>query len=373
MNLVKISFDSFLKTRKNILYIVSITITLGFVIFLIYNLYFLNNIYAEKVKNNIVNRVILATKSNITDEDIKKINNIENIQDIYRKLNNFNMKLDDELNIPIKYCNELEIPKLVLGKEFDNNYEFEVILPKKTLDRSNNLISLENYYGQEVKLTLNDFEMNVYVIGIYDDISFNSMYINQNLKNKLLEYNPKLENNSALSIIVDNYKNVNGVIENLNNNYGYSAGLESNVGQSDIKMYNIASILIIIILSLVVIFTFVSIGIIIDGIISDERKDIAILKAIGYKRKHISTIIVYRVLAILTISFILGIILSLVFNCTIGKVIENKLEVNIELDFSVYCLVSLLLIIFIYFIALIATKINERKVKKISTIELLKE
>lgn len=373
MDLVKISFDSFLRNKKNILYIVSIAITFGFVIFLIYNLYFLNNIYAERIKNNIINRVILATKSNITDEDIKECNSIENIQVVYKKLNNFNVQLEDNLNIPIKYCNELEIPKLIQGKGFDNDYKFEVILPKNISDRSSNLISLENYYGKEVRLILNDFEISANVVGIYDNKMFNGIYINENIKNRLLEYYPQLESNNALSVIVNDYKNVNDVIENLNSNYGYTAGLESITGQSDIKMYNVASMLIIVILILVIIFTFISIGIIMDGIISDERKNIAILKAIGYKKKHISSIMFYIILAILTNSFAIGIILSLIFNCTIGNIIENKLEVNIGLNIGMYSIIVLAIIAFIYLLALIAVKINGRKIKKISAIELLKE
>lgn len=371
MNLIKPAFNNFYRTKKIALYIFSIAITLGLVIFFIYYLVFLNNVYAERIQNNIINRVILASKSEINNKDIEQIKNMKNIIDVYKRFSIHNIILDENIDISIKYCNILEIPNLTMGNLFDND-EFQIILPKKVFDRNDSLISLEEYYGKVVKLTIDNFEVEAEVIGIYDDIYFNDVYVNQLLKNEITNCNINIQNDNIISIVIDDYKNVDSTIETLKKEYNYSAYIENTRGQSDIKMYDIVSILIIIILILAAIFTYISIGIIISGIISDERKDLAIMKSLGYKNKDISKIMIYRVLSILIVSFFVGMILSFIFNSTFGKIIQNKLEIKINIDVSMYCIIALVLLITIYFISIIAVRLNGKKIKMISPIELLK-
>lgn len=374
MRLFKPAFNGFFKSKKIKLYVISITITLGLVISFIYNLYLLNNIYADKIKNNILNRILYVSKSEITELDINKLKKFENIEDVYRELNVFSMIMDDEKSVIIRYGSELELPKLTLGNDFENNNkDLQIILPSKLLTADNKYISLDSYLGKKVKLRIEDYELEVFVTGIYNNSNSSYVYINKALKDELVEYNKEIETNTILAVIVDDYKNVESVINNLKNNYGYNANIRDMSGQSDIKMYNLASALILVIIILIIVFMYVSIGIIIDSIISDERKDIAILKAIGYKKKHLSNIMKNRILAILTISFIIGMILSLILNTIIGKLIENRLEISIVQNYHVYLIISIMLIILIYFIAILTVKLNNKKIKKVSAIELLKE
>ena len=157
------------------------------------------------------------------------------------------------------------------------------------------------------------------------------------------------------------------------NDYGYNANLRSTSGQADIKMYNMAMYMIYVIIVLVIIFTYISVGIIIDGIISDEKRDIAILKAIGYKKKYISKILLYRVFAIITLALIFGILTSFVLNIVVSNTIENRLNVVINQNYPIYCLITLALIIVVYLIVTISVKVNNKKLKNIKPIELLKE
>ncbi len=373
MKLFKPAFDGFFKANKIKLYIISIAITLGFVISFVYNLYLLNNIYADKIKNNILNRILYVSRNDISELDIKNLNEIENIEEVYRELNIFSMTMDENKNVNIKYGSKLEIPKLILGKGFEDDKEMQIILPSKFLTQENKYISLESYYGKKVKLRLEDYEVEVYVTGIYDDINSNYVYINKNLKDDLVRYNREIETSTILSVIVDDYKNIEHVIENLKNNYSYNANIREMSGQSDIKMYNLASLLIIVIVILVTIFMYISIGIIIDGIISDERKDIAILKAIGYKKKHLNKIMSYRIFTVLTISFIIGILLSMFLNILIGKIIQTRLDINILQNYKAYFIITILLVILIYLVSTITIKLNNKKIKRVNAIELLKD
>ena len=163
------------------------------------------------------------------------------------------------------------------------------------------------------------------------------------------------------------------VIEKLRNDLGYSANLSNSSGQSDIKLYNLAYYLVIAILVLAVVFNYVSISIIISGIIHDETMDIAIFKAIGYKIKDIYKIMKYRILAIIGISIVISTFISIVINQVIKFILKYKLDITIKDNYSMFLVILLLFIIFIYILSVISVKINNSKIKKVNTIELLKE
>ncbi len=373
MTLLRPAFNGFFKMKKIVLYIASITITLSLVISFIYNLYLLNNTYADKIKNNSANRTLYVSKEVISENDIEKLNKLENIDQVYRDLNSFSMNLESNITTRIEYSGNIEISNLKIGNNFNDEQIPQIILPSKMMTSSGAMISLDEYYNKTVTLKLDDFEVNAYVIGIYDNINSYTTYINAYFKEKLIEYNSDIETKTILTVVVDNYNNVDEVINTLQNDYGYNANLRSTSGQADIKMYNMAMYMIYVIIVLVIIFTYISVGIIIDGIISDEKRDIAILKAIGYKKKYISKILLYRVFAIITLALIFGILTSFVLNIVVSNTIENRLNVVINQNYPIYCLITLALIIVVYLIVTISVKVNNKKLKNIKPIELLKE
>ena len=363
MTLLRPAFNGFFKMKKIVLYIASITITLSLVISFIYNLYLLNNTYADKIKNNSANRTLYVSKEVISENDIEKLNKLENIDQVYRDLNSFSMNLESNITTRIEYSGNIEISNLKIGNNFNDEQIPQIILPSKMMTSSGAMISLDEYYNKTVTLKLDDFEVNAYVIGIYDNINSYTTYINAYFKEKLIEYNSDIETKTILTVVVDNYNNVDEVINTLQNDYGYNANLRSTSGQADIKMYNMAMYMIYVIIVLVIIFTYISVGIIIDGIISDEKRDIAILKAIGYKKKYISKILLYRVFAIITLALIFGILTSFVLNIVVSNTIENRLNVVINQNYPIYCLITLALIIVVYLIVTISVKVNNKKLK----------
>lgn len=374
MNLISLSFKTFFRNNRLKFYIVSISITFGTIISIIYNLYLLNNIFSEKIKNNIVNRVVHVNKDiEIEEKDIKFIGNISQIETIYKKLIGFSMHVDDEFDFPTEYVSYQELPQVILGDTLNSNDEAQILLPEKVLDKDNNYVYYGNLVGKKINVSIEDFAIEAKVSGIYKTENYEiTMYINDMFKSKLIEYNENIEKSDSAYIVIDSYIHVNDVIEYLKNN-GFSANLLNISGQSDIRLYNLASILIIVILVLTVMFNYISVSIMITSIINDEKTDIAILKAIGYNLKSISTILKNRIIAILGTSLLCSLIISFVLNKIINFIILYKLNVVLPSNFKVFLLLFFIFNLCIYIISVISIKINNKKIKKINTIQLLKE
>lgn len=372
MKLIEPAFNGFFKNRKIKLYILSISITISFAIAIFYNIYIINNEYGNKVKNNIINRVLFVSKN-----DDVSIDNIEKIQDIdviYNQISSITMTLNGKVDVQAIYKDKTEITDVLLGESFNSENEAQIILPYEIYNTKGEKIELKDYVGKYVELEVEDFKIEAFVSGIYDNINNKSdIYINEFFKEKLVEYNNKILSENQFIAIVNNYTNVNKVIDQINELEGCSANLLSYEGQSDIKIYNLASLLIIVLLIAIVIFVYISIGVILDSMINDEKKDIAILKSIGYKIKHISKIMVYRIYFILTISLVIGVLLSILESFVIRIIINNKMDISLGNVPNLYLFIVLLFIFLVYFISFITIKLNTNKIKKISIIELLKE
>lgn len=372
MGLLIPAFNSFLNNKKLKIYIISMSVTFGMIISIIYSLYAINNTFSEKIQNNIINRVIYSNcneeKNNLNDFEI-----IENVEYVYRRLVPFSMNVNELFRMNTMYVSKEEIPLIIKGENFKNNEDFEIILPKKILDRTNKWIFLDNFIGERISLTIEDLNIEALVVGIYEVNNYESnMYINEKLKNKLIEYNNVIEDNNSVYLVANNYSNVEEIIENLKSN-GLIANLNDLSGQTDIKIYNLAKNLILIILFLTIIYTYISISIIIANFLNNERIDIAIFKAMGYKIRDISSIFRYRISTILAISFFIGSIISVFLIKIIECIIEYKLSISIFKDIKSYLIVLFLMFVCVYTISIIAIKFNNIRLKKVNIIELLKD
>lgn len=373
MRLFEPAYKNFFKSKKMLLYIISISITFGLVISIVYCMTLLNDVLGEKIKNNIVNRVLFVSSDNFSDSDLEKVNGLDNIDIAYKAIVvGTNANLNKQYNLNLTYCMPEEIQDVNKGTLFDGQTDYQVIIPNYVYDRTGARIDISSCLGKDVDVSIDNINVTARVVGIQDKYS-NFLYINEALKNYIVSVNNKLEAKTYFTVIVDDYKNVDLVIEKLRNDFGYSANLSNSSGQSDIKLYNLAYYLVIAILVLAVVFNYVSISIIISGIIHDETMDIAIFKAIGYKIKDIYKIMKYRILAIIGISIVISTFISIVINQVIKFILKYKLDITIKDNYSMFLVILLLFIIFIYILSVISVKINNSKIKKVNTIELLKE
>ena len=349
MRLLAPAFSNFFSTKRLKLYILSISLFSGFMIAMLYSFWQIDRTFSDKIQNNIKNRVICIDKSqnrneyhDLTEKDIESILEIKEIESVYKRLNSFSMDLENIGNFPISYLSDQEIQDIGKNSLFSSLQECQIILPEKILDENRQYIFLNDLIGKYVKLTVEEFEVSAKVCGTYPVQNYErTIYVNQTLKEEIVNYNEELEIHKELYAIINHYNSIDNVFEELTNK-GYTSYLKDKSGMNDIKIYHLTTIIIIGIFIFSILFVYIFIGMIITGIINDEKLDIAILKAIGYKMKDISKIIGYRVMAIIGISAMIGVILSWLLNKAITFVIHYKLNFVIENDISLYVKIFLI-------------------------------
>ena len=373
MSLFEPSFMTFFKSKNLLLYVFSISIAFGLVIAVIYTMILLNNILSENIKNNIINRVIYVSSDSFSDKQIEEIKELEHVETVYKNLAmETKCVIEEQYNLSPEYNLIEELPEISRGKVFDNNDEYQVILPQKIYNAGGNYIDLSIYLGELINIRINDIDGKARVVGIYEK-TLGIIYINEALKNYLVSINNNIESKDSFIVVADNYKNVDFLIEELRSEFDYGANLSNKSGQSDIKLYNLAYLLIVVVLIFSIIFNYVIVSIIISGFINDEKMDIAIFKAIGYKIKDIYKIVKYRILAVMGISFIISIFLAILASKIIKYILMYKLEIELVTSYQLFTLISLLFIILVYILSKLSVRLNIKKIKKINAIDLLKE
>ena len=373
MSLFEPSFKTFFKSKNLLLYVFSISIAFGLVIAVIYTMILLNNVLSENIKNNIINRVIYVSGDSFSDEQIEEIKNLEYVETVYKNLAmGTKCVIEEQYNLSPEYNLIEELPEISNGKVFDNSDEYQVILPHKLYNSDGDYVDLSIYLGEIINIRINDTSAKARVVGTYEK-TLGTIYLNEALKNYLVSIDDNIESKNSIIVVADDYKNVDFLIEELKNEFDYGANLSNMNGQSDIKLYNLAYLLIVVVLIFSIIFNYVIVSIIISGFINDEKMDIAIFKAIGYKIKDIYKIMKYRILAVMGISFIISIFLAVLASKIIKYILMSRLEIELVTSYQLFTLISLLFIILVYILSKLSVRLNIKKVKKINTIDLLKE
>ena len=373
MSLFEPSFKTFFKSKNLLLYVFSISIAFGLVIAVIYTMILLNNVLSENIKNNIINRVIYVSGDSFSDEQIEEIKNIEYVETVYKNLAmGTKCVIEEQYNLSPEYNLIEELPEISNGKVFDNSDEYQVILPHKLYNSGGDYVDLSIYLGEIINIRINDTSAKARVVGTYEK-TLGTIYLNEALKNYLVSIDNNIESKNSVIVVADSYKNVDFLIEELKNEFNYGANLSNMNGQSDIKLYNLAYLLIVVVLIFSIIFNYVIVSIIISGFINDEKMDIAIFKAIGYKIKDIYKIMKYRILAVMGISFIISIFLAVLASKIIKYILMSRLEIELVTSYQLFTLISLLFIILVYILSKLSVRLNIKKVKKINAIDLLKE
>ena len=373
MSLFEPSFKTFFKSKNLLLYVFSISIAFGLVIAVIYTMILLNNVLSENIKNNIINRVIYVSGDSFSDEQIEEIKNLEYVETVYKNLAmGTKCVIEEQYNLSPEYNLIEELPEISNGKVFDNSDEYQVILPHKLYNSDGDYVDLSIYLGEIINIRINDTSAKARVVGTYEK-TLGTIYLNEALKNYLVSIDNNIESKNSVIVVADSYKNVDFLIEELKNEFNYGANLSNMNGQSDIKLYNLAYLLIVVVLIFSIIFNYVIVSIIISGFINDEKMDIAIFKAIGYKIKDIYKIVKYRILAVMGISFIISIFLAILASKIIKYILMYKLEIELVTNYQLFTLISLLFIILVYILSKLSVRLNIKKIKKINAIDLLKE
>lgn len=369
MNLIAPTFLSFLRNKKITLYILSISVIIGVLIAILNIKDTINNVFEDEIKNNVKNRIIYINK----DEQNLKLENIKELNDKIQKLqytippirvsvNNYY-----EANIKTGYIEEFPKVENGINIQGETKSEPEIIIPDTLGEKLQ--IHLDSY----IELKYENLIIKAKVVGIYEELlSDNYIYMDyETIKTILTNNNKNIINKISVLALIDKYENIDEVINELQEN-GYSSNLYDTSGLSEINtcqtIFNILNIFIFLMITL----TYFLLSIIINNIINDERKDIAILKAIGYNNKKIIQIIFFRIIFICFLSFTIGIIFSFIIQILLLNIIKSMLEINVINNINLlknYIISAILLLILI----VICSIKNSKKIEHINAIILLKE
>ena len=218
---------------------------------------------------------------------------------------------------------------------------------------------------------------SVYIDKIENNIKNRTIYIssdeiinlNEISKQENIVNIENTDNKYSCLAIIDKYENVDSVMQGLRQSY--SCNIYDTSGLYDIKVYNIITTIILTFLILITIFVYLLIMLVVNSIIDGENKDIAILKAIGYTNKHILKIIFFRVVVTNIVSYFTAIILEGIMQKIVKSLLQKILKTDIVINYDAKSL--LFIFIGVLLICAISSLINNKKIKKINAITLLKE
>lgn len=260
---------------------------------------------------------------------------------------------------------------------YDNNEDFSISIKEGRNPKSKNEIALTEQILRDAKLDVGDY-INVKVLGEEKSLlitgSYTSMMSNNYSMRMTLDIVPKEMRDSLLNLNLNITLKDKGDYESVKKDY--------------IKKYKVSSIdiapsLIIqaaksvvetitpvtkIILCAILIFSVLNIVNLIMMNNTDNRRNNAIMKSLGFSNKYIINRTLYRISILTAISSLVGFILNLAISKSIFKV--AMLGINgLIIPYNLV----LITIIFISSITILTTVISMLSIKDISTVQLMEE
>lgn len=195
-------------------------------------------------------------------------------------------------------------------------YSVVIVLLSVIISTSFNLLHYFKYiYNEEI----NNKNYRILIIEESANINLDDIRKIENVKDVFYFYD-------MLNIEVDKYENVSTVKESLQS-MGYTS---KQAGETTIKQLieqtNTIETIIIVNVIILIAFIIIILSLFVSLMIKDEKKDIALLKCIGYTKGKILKILILRVTILIGISSIIGVIIAK----SLGIYIEKML--NIILD-----------------------------------------
>lgn len=327
----------------------------------------------DETNLNIDNRMLVINNVNdhFTIEEINKYDDVELVYQNYDFVSLSNEIISD-INLvfaPKDFYSQYLIRGVVPNYENSN----EIVIPN-IIKIDNKEVDLSQYFNK--KLSFNYYVDNklynytAKVVGIYDGVKSGINYLYTSFHDiKLIS--TISGKSDTYYIIASSMEKAEQIKHNLQkkyniffyNNNSYQEGVEL---KNIIKIFNIVVILIII-------FLLITINIMLNNFLYDIRKDIAILKSIGYTNikllQMIFLLFLLLIIISLTGSYIICTILTAIINyLKLYKIISCISFTTYYVPFYIVVFIFLLLMLLQFFISLIFL----RKIKKISVSEILK-
>ena len=323
MKTIILSF--FRNKSKSFLFITLFIISFIMMLMLISSKEYYQYVLDNGIGSQIDNRKLLVLNNDDFPKNLDKNNYIKD----YYPNTNINCEFNDDKFL-LQHLTEAEL-NLISGKYILKKNQ--IIVPKE----------LESYLNNYINIKVSNDEYTLQVVGIsdIDRIVISKDFINELIENLNLdiEYYIVISNNySDIKKIVDSFDQ-NGYISFLANDKSLS---EYNELAKFIDMLNIF-------IYILIIFDFVFIIYIIKSILNIEKREIAILKAIGFSNLKVNFIIITRILLIILISSFLALLLYVIAFSIINNILNSD-YVYYTLEYKYidnYILFILLTILFV--------------------------
>ena len=327
------------------LFVASLLIILG-----LYSLSYYENLINVMVSRKDENRVISVNYSGSYNEDkIEKILNLEHVNYGYEKYVNWNLEYDYDCAMIL--VNSYESEQVIKsGRNIENDYEVLV---------SVNLVS-ENEIDVGRKITVNN-GVELLVVGIVSEYG-NYIYTNTDTLRTIANENNALLSN--INLIIDEYKNIDSVIEELEK-LGYSAekreNLDKEVSEIEkvIEAIRFGIYLVVLISGILLFYAFRYIN-------KNNQKNNALLKLFGYSNVFVNFIeLVYEL--IVTIMVSIGTLLAYLIIYFVLSLMN--VYVVALIDFIYILLLVFVLSVAIMLISFFFSFLSYRKIDMLNVIE----
>lgn len=262
---------------------------------------------------------------------------------------NINSVFNNE-KLLLSYLTEDEL-KLTSGKYISNTNE--IIAPKK----------LESYLNNNINIKVDNQEYTLKVVGISD---IDNIIVSKNFLNQLIEsFNLEIE---YYNIISNNYNDIEKIIDLFNQN-GYVSFLASDEGLSEYNELSKFIDMLYMFIYILIIFDFIFIIYIIKNIINNEKKEMAIFKAIGFSNLRIDFIIISRILLMVIMSSFLSLLLFIIIlNIIVGILNADYIQYTLKYQYMSNYIIFILLVISLVLLNIIYVFFNIKKVDVIKNL-----
>lgn len=284
---------------------------------------------------------------------------------------------ENDGTIMVKGGNNNATPDVIDGRKFNDEERNVAIIPNKFIPDSrlelidpitnSKGIDGKSLLGQEIECKFDDKTTYTFkVVGVFDfedtDQSRNTVYIPYNDMEEIYQsvYKPTIESRDPIVVVVDDYKNVEKVIDEL-----YKDGMMASTMKTfDSILPTFIDIFGMVVSIAVFLVSVITISINTIKIVKDREQEIGMLKAIGYSNNIILKILNLEIVLVGMIGFIISVmfssgILFVIYRACLSQ--SPTSSVNITLDL-IRVIIALLISVLIPLISGIMASIRIMKI-----------
>lgn len=297
----------------------------------------LQNNVENKINNHVFNRELSVsfsanTSQNDINEMTQKIKQTDNVTGVYLQPATLTAKensglLLGEFTLDFLHCGYK--PVIVSGRQFDETETNVALVPEVIKDLDNekskiNKIEGKDLIGKTLELSYGtEKTYNVKVVGTYStaDPIFDGKQIIVP-QNDLLKCNDdaingdnkgdaQITDDICYLVSVNSYKNVDQVQKDISS---IRSAEKQQLADFDADTYNFALILLFVVLAIFVVMVICGLFMFLKSNIKSRTTELALYRSLGYKSKHLFSIIFSEHLVLGAISIVVGIIVTILLN-----------------------------------------------------------